>query len=48
MAKCSYASVVPRELQVHGHSLRTGYVEAVATRVDVQGRGHGTRLMRAM
>ena len=42
----SCASVVPRELQVHGHSLRTGYVEAVATRVDVQGRGHGTRLMR--
>ena len=28
----SCASVVQRELQVHGRPLRTGYVEAVATR----------------
>jgi aminoglycoside 2'-N-acetyltransferase I len=42
----SCASVVQREVQVDGRPLRTGYVEAVATRVDVQGRGHGTRLMR--
>jgi aminoglycoside 2'-N-acetyltransferase I len=42
----SCASVVQRAVQVDGQPLRTGYVEAVATRVDVQGRGHGTRLMR--
>ena len=47
MAKWSPAPRSCRvRLQVHGHSLRTGYVEAVATRVDVQGPRHGTRLMR--
>jgi hypothetical protein len=39
----SHASVVQRELQVAGHTLRTGYVEAVATapasRVAATGRG---------
>ena len=44
----SHASVVERELRVAGHALRTGYVEAVATAPDYQGRGHGTRVMRAI
>jgi aminoglycoside 2'-N-acetyltransferase I len=42
----AHASVVQRELHVAGKPLRTGYVEAVATRPDLQGRGHGTAVMR--
>jgi aminoglycoside 2'-N-acetyltransferase I len=42
----SHASVVERELQVAGHPLRTGYVEAVATAPGFQGRGYGTRVMQ--
>lgn len=44
----SHASVVARELRVAGRPLRTGYVEAVATRPALQRRGHGTRLMAAV
>jgi len=44
----SHASVVERELQTGGHRLRTGYVEAVATRPEHQGRGHATEVMRAV
>ena len=47
-AVLAYASVVWRELQADGHSLRTGYVEAVAARPDVQSRGHGTTVVRAV
>ncbi len=41
----AHASVVERELHVDGRPLRTGYVEAVASASDRQGRGHGSRLM---
>jgi aminoglycoside 2'-N-acetyltransferase I len=41
----AHASVVERELHVGGRPIRSGYVEAVATRPDSQRRGHGTRLM---
>lgn len=44
----AHASVVERELHVAGRPLRTGYVEAVATAPDRQGRGLGTRLMEAV
>jgi aminoglycoside 2'-N-acetyltransferase I len=43
----SHASVVPRTLETGGHALRTGYVEAVATWPDQQGRGLATEVMRA-
>ncbi len=42
----AHASVVERELQAGEERLRTGYVEAVATRKDLQGRGHGSAVMR--
>lgn len=42
----AHASVVRRELHVGGRRVRTGYVEAVATHPDQQGRGLGTRVMR--
>ena len=41
----AHASVVEREIQVAGRSLRTGYVEAVATDPRRQGTGLGTRVM---
>jgi aminoglycoside 2'-N-acetyltransferase I len=41
----SHASVVERELHVDGRPLRTGYVEAVATAPDRQGRGLGSIVM---
>ncbi len=41
----AHAAVVERELHVAGRPIRTGYVEAVATASDRQGRGHGTRVM---
>ncbi|HEY2803915.1 MAG TPA: GNAT family N-acetyltransferase [Actinomycetota bacterium] len=44
----AHASVVPRELEVDGRRLRTGYVEAMATRPDLQGRGIGTKVLRAV
>ncbi len=36
----SHAAVVPRSIDCGGHVLRTGYVEAVATRSDQRRRGH--------
>lgn len=42
----SHASVVERELRVAGRALRTGYVEAVATSPERQGRGYGSAVMR--
>jgi aminoglycoside 2'-N-acetyltransferase I len=41
----THASVVERELHVGHRPLRTGYVEAVATAPDQQGRGFGSRVM---
>jgi len=43
----SHASVVERQLEIGGRPFRTGYVEAVATAPDRQGRGYGTAVMRA-
>jgi aminoglycoside 2'-N-acetyltransferase I len=40
-----HASVVPRELHVAGHPVRTGYVEAVAIDPARHGQGLGSRLM---
>ena len=42
----AHASVVERELHPGEHRLKTGYVEAVATRPDLQGKGHGAAVMR--
>lgn len=44
----SHASLVLRAIQLGGRSLRTGYVEAVATAPDRQGRGLGTIVMGAI
>jgi aminoglycoside 2'-N-acetyltransferase I len=44
----AHAAVVVRELEVDGVGLRSGYVEAVATALDLQGRGYGTAAMRVM
>jgi aminoglycoside 2'-N-acetyltransferase I len=35
-------------LEVDGGRLRTGYVEAMATRTELQGRGIGTEVLRAV
>lgn len=43
----AHAAVVERALETRGVTLRTGYVEAVATRPDAQGRGLGARVLRA-
>jgi aminoglycoside 2'-N-acetyltransferase I len=45
-AVATHASVVERELHAGGHRLATGYVEAVATRPGLQGRGLGSAVMR--
>jgi aminoglycoside 2'-N-acetyltransferase I len=42
----AYASVAERGLEIAGRPLRAGYVEAVATAVERQGRGIGSRLIR--
>ncbi len=42
----SHASVVERVLELDGRPLLTGYVEAVATLPDRQGRGLGTLVVR--
>ena len=42
----AHASVIERELRVADRPLPTGYVEAVATDPALQGRGHGTIVMR--
>ena len=44
----AHACVVERELHTQGHELHTGYVEAVASRPESQGRGHGSTVMRAV
>jgi len=41
----AHAAVVQRELHIGQRPVRTGYVEAVATRPDRQGEGHGTLAM---
>lgn len=41
----AHASVVGRQVLVGGHTLRTGYVEAVATGAPWRGRGLGSRVM---
>ncbi|HYH27442.1 MAG TPA: GNAT family N-acetyltransferase [Actinomycetota bacterium] len=41
----SHAAVVERELHVAGTPIRTGYVEAMATRPEHQRRGYGTAVM---
>jgi aminoglycoside 2'-N-acetyltransferase I len=44
----AHAAVVEREIRVGGRPLRTGYVEAVATASDRQGRGLGSIVMTAV
>jgi aminoglycoside 2'-N-acetyltransferase I len=44
----AHAAVVDRDLEIDGRPVRTGYVEAVATSPDQQGRGYGSRLMEAV
>jgi aminoglycoside 2'-N-acetyltransferase I len=41
----AHASVVEREIQIDGRPLRTGFVEAVGTAPDRQGRGFGSIVM---
>ena len=41
----SHAAVVERPIEVGGRPLRTGYVEAMATAPDAQGRGLGSQVM---
>lgn len=43
----AHAAVVERTIEVGGRPLRAGYVEAVATARECQGRGHGSRAMQA-
>ena len=43
----SHAAVVQRSLEIGGRLLRTGYMEAVATAPDEQGKGHGSLVMEA-
>ena len=44
----SHASVVERVLETGDRSMRTGYVEAVATWPEHQGRGYATQVMTAI
>ncbi|WP_151483419.1 GNAT family N-acetyltransferase [Streptomyces albicerus] len=44
----AHGSVVQRRVLHHGRSLRTGYVEAVAVRPDLQRRGLGGQVMAAL
>jgi len=44
----AYASVALRDLHPGSRPIRTGYVEAVATRRSARGRGLGTTVMRAV
>ena len=44
----SHAALVEREIRIGGRPYRTGYVEAVATAPDLQGRGYGSRAMGAI
>lgn len=43
-----HASVVERRLETEGRRLRTGYIEAVATRPDRQRRGLATRVIQTL
>ena len=43
-----HASVIQRRLLHRGRALRAGYVEGVGVRPDLQGRGIGSALMRAI
>lgn len=43
----AHASVVERPIEIDGHVLRAGYVEAVATEPAQQGAGYGTFVMEA-
>ena len=43
-----HAAVVPRRIEIGERVLRAGYVEGVAVLPEHQGRGLGTRLMRAV
>jgi aminoglycoside 2'-N-acetyltransferase I len=42
----AHAAVVERPLEIDGRPVRTGYVEAVGTRLGHHGRGHGSAVMR--
>ena len=42
----SHAALVERTLVCSGHTLRAGYVEAVATTPEHQCKGHGTAVMK--
>lgn len=44
----SHAAVVERRMRIGAVTLRTGYVEAVATAVGRHGRGYGSQVMRAV
>lgn len=44
----AHAAVVRRVLEADGRPIEAGYVEAVAVAPELQGRGHGTTLMRAV
>ena len=41
----AHAAVVERTLGIAGQRVRTGYVEAVATRIGHHGQGHGSTVM---
>ena len=41
----AHAAVVERTLEIAGRPVRTGYVEAVATRIGHHGLGHGSTVM---
>lgn len=45
-ALVAHGSVVSRTLRCGGRSFRTGYVEAVAVRPGLQGKGHGRTVMQ--
>lgn len=47
-ALLAHASLVPRTLWVGPRRIDAGYLEAVATRPDAQGRGLGTHVMRLL
>jgi len=47
-ALLAHGSVVQRRVVHAGRSLRTGYVEGVAVRADVRGRGLGGQVMAAL
>lgn len=42
----AHGALVERQLVCSGHTLRVGYVEAVATAADHRRQGHGTAIMK--